>query len=574
MYFLLLLIIAIPSFVSLLNPWYFSMHDFQHVARLFLLDRGLHQGYLFPRWVDLLGFHFGYPLFNFYPPLVYYISEIFRLMGLSYIWSIKSMIILGYCLGAVGMYKLSSKLIGSQIASLIATALFTFFTYHATLVFVRGAFAEFFGMNILPYAFLSLELLKEKPTLKRAVFFGSTLALLILSHVFIAFPFIFFFFMSVGYSLLFTKHKINYLRNTILGGLLGAGMSAFFWLPSMLERRYTLVDEILTKELASYIIHFVQPLQLWYSPWGYGGSGGGLADGMSFQLGKFHIGLAVLSLILFLFLLLKKKIDKLYTSRFALYVVMLLFSLFMMTEYSQSIWKMIPPLQYLQFPWRFLSFTGVFIAVLGGFAFQFLTQCFKTLSRRKMILWIVGSLIIGGTVMQYQKYFQPERYVYKSDQELTELKEITWNVSSSSFEFSPKGVPLKKSQYNTSVFDLNESEVQTMTYAVKKGRAEVENTKNDFNYKLFTVHAKKPSIFQLNTFNFPGWTARIDGGILPIRDDNRYKLISVQVPTGEHSLEFRFEDTPVRKWANITSGLLFVVAGLLLSTGKLKKREA
>lgn len=544
------------------------------MARLFLLDQGLHQGYLFPRWVDLLGFHFGYPLFNFYPPLVYYVSEVFRLMGLSYIWSIKSMIILGYCIGAIGMYKLSSKVIGSRVAGLVAAALFTFFTYHATLVYVRGAFAEFFGMNILPYVFLSLELLKERPTMKRAIFFGSTLALLILSHVFIAFPFIFFFLIYVGYSTLFTRNKTEYLSHAFLGGLLGAGMSAFFWLPSMLERKFTLVDAILTKELASYVIHFIQPSQLWFSPWGYGGSGAGFADGMSFQLGKIHTGLAVLSLILFTFLLLKKKIDTLQASRFALYVVMLLVSLLMMTEYSQSIWKIISPLQYLQFPWRFMSFTGVFMAILGGFALHFLTHCFETLSRRNMIMWIAGLIIIGGTVVQYQKYFQPERYVYKSDQELTELKEITWNVSSSSFEFSPKGMPLKKSQYNTSVFDLNENEIQTSIFDLKKGRAEVESIKNNFNYKSFTVHAKKPSIFQLNTFNFPGWTARINGKIVPISNDNRYKLITVQVPTGEHSLEFRFEDTLVRKWANSASGLSVVVAGLLLSTSKLKKRKA
>ena len=141
MFLLLTLIITIPAFISLLNPWYFSMHDFQHIARLFLLDTGIHQGSLFPRWVDLLGFNFGYPLFNFYPPLIYYISEIFRLLGATYVWSIKSMIIVGYLVGAVGVYLLGRKLFSTNIAAVLAAALFTFFTYHATLVYVRGAFA-------------------------------------------------------------------------------------------------------------------------------------------------------------------------------------------------------------------------------------------------------------------------------------------------------------------------------------------------------------------------------------------------------------------------------------------------
>lgn len=145
MYFLLLLIIAIPSFVSLLNPWYFSVHDFQHIARLFLLDQGIHQGYLFPRWVDVLGFNFGYPLFNFYPPFIYYISEMYRLIGASYIWSVKAMIISGYLLGAVGMYLLGLKVIRSKVVGLVTATLFTFLHTMLFWFMYEGHLPNFMG---------------------------------------------------------------------------------------------------------------------------------------------------------------------------------------------------------------------------------------------------------------------------------------------------------------------------------------------------------------------------------------------------------------------------------------------
>src|SRR5438552_2375130 len=96
--FLLILIITVPAFSSLLNNFFFSMHDDEHIARLYLLDKGLHQGYLYPRWVDFLGFNFGYPLFNFYPPLVYYVGEFFHLFGFSLIWSVKLTFMLGFFL--------------------------------------------------------------------------------------------------------------------------------------------------------------------------------------------------------------------------------------------------------------------------------------------------------------------------------------------------------------------------------------------------------------------------------------------------------------------------------------------
>jgi len=76
------------------------------------------------------------------------------------------------------------------------------------------------------------------------------------------------------------------------------------------------------------------------------------------------------------------------------------------------------------------------------------------------------------------------------------------------------------------------------------------------------------------TESFPGWTGRIDGGVLPINDRNRFKLITVQVPKGEHSLEFRFEDTPIRTWANATSIVSVIGVVVLISAGKFKKGKA
>ncbi len=61
---ILLFIITIPAILSMMNSSYFTMHDDQHIARLFLLDTGIKQGTFYPRWVDLvLGFGLGYPSF-------------------------------------------------------------------------------------------------------------------------------------------------------------------------------------------------------------------------------------------------------------------------------------------------------------------------------------------------------------------------------------------------------------------------------------------------------------------------------------------------------------------------------
>jgi len=151
---LLLLIITAPAFIRLLNNQYFSMHDDQHIVRLFLLDQGIKQGYLYPRWVDGLGFGFGYPLFNFYPPFIYYVAEFFHLAGFSFMWSIKLMVIFSFYIGALGIFLYVRK-ITDRLAAYLAATLYTYFFYHAVLVYVRGAFAESASLAIFPFVLLA-----------------------------------------------------------------------------------------------------------------------------------------------------------------------------------------------------------------------------------------------------------------------------------------------------------------------------------------------------------------------------------------------------------------------------------
>ena len=107
--FIALIIITVLAIFGLLNNQYFAIHDDQHIARLYLLDQAIRQGSLYPRWVGGLGFNFGYPLFNFYPPLIYYVAEFFHLIGFNLLWSLKLMIITGSFVSSFGMYLLGKR---------------------------------------------------------------------------------------------------------------------------------------------------------------------------------------------------------------------------------------------------------------------------------------------------------------------------------------------------------------------------------------------------------------------------------------------------------------------------------
>lgn len=564
---LLLVIITVPAILSLLSNGYFSMHDDQHIARLFLLDQGIKQGSLFPRWVGGLGFGYGYPLYNFYPPLIYYIGEIFHAFGFSYIWSIKLVFILGFVSGAVGIYLLLKKVTRNQTASLLGSTLYTYFFYHAVLVYVRGALAEFFSLAILPFVFLALHNVTNETNRTHTIVFGITFALLILTHPLIAFPALIFLVLSVLFYFLRSKNRVTLLQKVFLGGLLGLALSAFYWLPSMMERKFTLVDTILTSELANYKLHYIYPQQFMYSPWGYGGSGQGLADGMTFQLGKIYIAVVGGALLLsFLFLKRKKSKDEL--PIFYFFVFLLGLSLFMSTGLSSIVWDNVKFLWYLQFPWRFLTFTALFISVAGAYFIVFIDTLSKNAASKRGLL--ISAIIIITTITIYQRYFKPQKFIQTNDIQRTSFEEISWKVSGTSYEFVPKGVKTTKSQRGTTILDIKTNDVPKLPYQTVP--YEIESIKvliDKYSEKKFLVSAFRQTQFRLNTYNFPGWTAYIDGKKATIEDTNDLKLINVSVPGGVHELTFRFEDTNIRKIGNVISGLTIIALIILLLKKKL-----
>ncbi|HSA83405.1 MAG TPA: hypothetical protein VLF20_00780, partial [Patescibacteria group bacterium] len=61
-------------------PGFFPMHDDTQVARVFEMHKALIDGQFPVRWVADLGYHYGYPIFNFYAPLAYYIGAFFMVL--------------------------------------------------------------------------------------------------------------------------------------------------------------------------------------------------------------------------------------------------------------------------------------------------------------------------------------------------------------------------------------------------------------------------------------------------------------------------------------------------------------
>ncbi len=535
---IVVILLSIFTILPLLQPGFFAMHDFQQVVRLFELDKALLAGQFPVRWVQDLGFGFGYPLFNFYPPLVYYLGEIFHLAGVSFLDATK--LVWGFALvgSAVSMYFLAREFFG-KIAGFVAAAFYLYAPYHAVDAYVRGALAELFSFVWLPLILL----FSYK---KNVILTGLFLALLMLTHNLVFLPF-------AGLFLLWSL-LTRTLKTSFLALALAFALTAFFWLPALWEKQFTLTDQFLTTGLASYKSYFVCPLQLWSSPWGFGGSAPGCVDGLSFMVGKLHLVLAALAI-----LVIRRQRVVLAT------LALLLVSLFMTTDYSQFIWDKIQPLWYLQFPWRFLEFVALFSAILAGAVVAKIPA--------KPLRLLLAVVLVGTLLVVEGKYFRPQfREAEASDATLLTPYQVKWIVSESSFEYMPSGVAFRPKEGGGYTLDIFRNEV---------GRGgSISFVPNDFvladfsstPHRVFLTGQTKTGvkiIFPIT--NFPGWTAKIDGKVVPIDDVNKLKQITVDFPAGNHALDVSFIDTPVRRLGNIISlATLFALPVLFYGTRRSK----
>lgn len=178
--FLVLLIITLPIYSSLIRPGYFPMHDDMQAMRLMQMDKCVKDGQIPCRWVPDMGYGYGYPQFNYYAPLPYYVMEFFHLSGLGYLDSVKLGFISSSLVSIGGMFLLGTALWGG-LGGFISSFLYAYAPYRALDFYVRGAMGKLWALAFLPFVFWQVyEIVKGKK--KAILYFALFTAALFTSH--------------------------------------------------------------------------------------------------------------------------------------------------------------------------------------------------------------------------------------------------------------------------------------------------------------------------------------------------------------------------------------------------------
>jgi hypothetical protein len=93
----------------------------------------------------------------------------------------------------------------------------------------------------------------------------------------------------------------------------------------------------------------------------------------------------------------------------------------------------------------------------------------------------------------------------------------------------------------------------TGRWSVVSGSADVRAARLDDAWMVLAITAASESLVRVNTPFFPGWHLSLDGRPAALERAADSGYMQIAVPAGLHVLEARFENTLVRRVANVTS---------------------
>lgn len=539
--YVFLIVIFIGAARNLFGSGYFNMHDDLQVMRLYEMEKCFADGQIPCRWAPDMAWGYGQAMFNYYSALPYYLGYLIRVFSpLSIMSTVLTLFNISLVASGIGMYLLAKRFWG-RLGGMVSSVLYVYAPYHLLDIYIRGAMSEAFSLAILPFLWLAIYSYIQNPRFKNFSFVSLTLGLLLITHnvsTLMYAPF------TAVWAIFWLVRKRDLKTFVGFAGslLLGVGLSAFFFLPVAFERNL-IQTQFLTMDYLNYEAHFVTLYQLFIQRiWGHGPSIFGPYDDISFQIGWPHWFLIVpLVLLVFASFMRKKELTR---SGVLLGLVgLFLFSAFLTHPKSIFIWKAIPTMAIIQFPWRFLGPSIFFLSFAAGGIFLYKFRM------RKVLFALV---ILLAVVLNFNYAVPWNRSYNYSDAE---------KLSGVAFDLQRQSAIL---DYLPVTAKIAPKEAAFTTPKIIEGQGEATNyitTSSTFSFDLevFSDEAK----IQIPIEYFPNWTVVSGGNIIPHTVEGDYGLLTIRMPQGKHIIQGRFEDTPVRTVGN----LITLLSILILSGG-------
>ena len=514
-----------------------------HLLRLSLLDSHIRQGMLLPRWTPSLMLGYGYPLYNFYGPGGYYVAEILHLLGMSLYYAFISAFCLLILAAGYGMFLLADDIFGldgrgrrQRWAAFVAATAYMYGPYLLVNVYQRGALAETMAQALLPWIFLGIRRLCYARQPDRYLLLTSfTLGGLAITHNItllflppILLVYLFWHWRQTGFQLV----RLLWLAGSLL---LAMGLSAFYWLPLLGERR----------DLADTAYEIARQVWLPSSVWRWHNF---LDTNFFYQHTFFRpvrLGIVQICLAVVGFVLARRR-----DGEWIFWLGVAMISGALMGAWALPIWMSNDILPVAQFTWRLLSILSFPLALFVGGAALWHNRWAQAFSGIALVALVVVAQVPR---LGWMDVFAAEGAMLSAPvfaQVEIDKGVVTGGEGNSSLqEFRPRWA-------DESLVLLPETVTPAADMQISIQQA------NDFDL-LATVNSASASPLRFTTFYFPGWQITVDDQPVEAYPSTNLGLLTVDLPVGTHAVQVRWVGTDLQHWASrisiATLGLLLIV---------------
>jgi len=285
--------------------------------------------------------------------------------------------------------------------------------------------------------------------------------------------------------------------------------------------------------------HVIEPMQLIWGPYGFGGSTPGPDDEMSFALGPPVVIAALIGL----------GGTRATKTAAVLFVVVCL----IMTRWFAFLWVEPSPLVKLQFSWRLLGMALLSSATAAS-------ACGIYPPRARRIL--VGVLIVLVVLFQPDRYARHPRIISYAEARRI-VKETAATLKENDERYA-----------NTNEFDPRGS----MSLAPRGSQSLITDAHGPLPYSTngtemrFSVSRDHGADIRIGQYHFPGWDATVDGHRLPSPERTPEGTIRVTLPPGPPAVvSIRYSGVRQDRWL-LPLAVLTPVTVLLLSWRRAGRR--
>lgn len=385
-YFYLLIILAV-SFAIMLPvllkgiPFGYDLPHHYQCAMTFA--ESIKTEDFYPSWSLNRNFGFGGMESRLYPPISHYSLALGYLLTGD--WHLASWLIFTIFtfLGGLGVYLWAKEYMPSSQA-VFAGVIFILLPYHLNQLYNTFFFAEYVGTSLLPFTFYFVSRVCRRGNLSNILGLAISYSILILTHLpltvigSICFA-------IYGLTLIKRESFISQLTKLGIGVLLGLASSSFFWTKVILEKDLMAKTLIYKDPWLDYRLHFLlTPFQTFE---------GELRERIFETATMWYdlMSLCAIALVLCCtvsFLIWEKK------SKFTMKGVWVIFvvSVFLTLPFSRFVWDIFPPLQEVQFPWRWVAIICIVASVISASQLNFLLEWFQN-KKRPFALIICGGVL-------------------------------------------------------------------------------------------------------------------------------------------------------------------------------------